>query len=76
MFTVSDLKQSKVYQEAQIEEAQVLILRQLNRRVGAITPETETQIRNLSLSQVEALGEALLDFSDRADLDQWLKRNP
>ena len=76
MFTVSDLKQTKVYQEAQIEEAQVLILRLLNRRVGAIASETETQIRNLSLSQIEALGEALLDFSECADLDQWLKQNP
>jgi predicted transposase/invertase (TIGR01784 family) len=75
MFTVSDLKQTKVYHEAQIEEAQVLILRQLNRRVGAIALETSARIRSLPLEQVEALGEALLDFCDRADLEQWLKEN-
>ena len=75
MFSVSDLKQTKVYQEAQIEEALSLVLRQLARRLGPIAPETETQIRNLSLPQIEQLGEALLDFSDRADLDQWLADN-
>jgi predicted transposase YdaD len=79
MFTVSDLKQTKVYQEAhdegRSEEAQSLVIRQLNRRVGAIAIETSARIRALPLEQVEALGEALLDFSDRADLDQWLKQN-
>ena len=75
MFTVSDLKQTKVYQEAQLEGEQKIVLRLLKRQIGSISPETEAQIRNLSLTQVEQLGEALLDFSDRADLDQWLKDN-
>ena len=52
-----------------------LLLRLTQRRLGAIAPETETQIRNLSLTQIEALGEALHDFSDCADLDQWLEQN-
>ena len=75
MFTVSDLKQTKVYQEAQLEGEQKIVLRLLKRQIGSIAPEAEAQIRNLSLEQIEALGEALLDFSDRADLDQWLKDN-
>jgi hypothetical protein len=33
----------------------------------------ETQIRSLSLAQVELLGEELLDFSSLADLDAWLQ---
>ena len=76
MFTVSDLKQTRFYQEARddgrAEEAQTLILRQLERRFGAIALETSARVRALPLEQVEALGEALLDFSDRADLDEWL----
>ena len=60
-------------EQGRTEEALALVLRQLTRRIGAIAPESEAQIRNLSLEQIEALGEALLDFSDRADLDQWLK---
>jgi Domain of unknown function (DUF4351) len=50
-----------------------LILRQLTRRLGTIAPTTETQIRSLSLSQLEALGEALLDFSQPSDLTDWLR---
>jgi Domain of unknown function (DUF4351) len=50
-----------------------LILRQLTRRLGMIAPTTETQIRSLSLVQLEALGEALLDFSQPSDLADWLR---
>jgi predicted transposase YdaD len=48
-------------------------LRLLVRRVGTITPETEAQIRTLSLPQLEELGEALLDFSQPSDLQDWLR---
>jgi Domain of unknown function (DUF4351) len=50
-----------------------LILRLLSRKVGTIAPTTETQIRSLSLVQLEALGEALLDFSQLSDLADWLR---
>lgn len=49
-----------------------LILRQLQRRIGEIAPELITQINNLSLNQLENLGEALLDFQTSNDLIQWL----
>jgi Domain of unknown function (DUF4351) len=48
-------------------------LRLIIRRFGAIAPETEAQIRSLSLTQLEALGEALLDFSQPSDLTDWLR---
>jgi hypothetical protein len=50
-----------------------LILRQLTRRIGTIAPNIESQIATLSVSQLESLGEALLDFSAAADLDEWLR---
>jgi Domain of unknown function (DUF4351) len=50
-----------------------IVLRQLTRRIGGIAPNLEVQIRMLSLTQVETLGEALLDFSQPSDLDDWLK---
>ncbi len=53
----------------------VLILRQLNRRFGSIAPELEAQIRSLAISQLENLGEALLDFSDTSDLVTWLSEH-
>jgi Domain of unknown function (DUF4351) len=55
------------------KKKRLLILRLLTRRFGTIAPTTETQIRSLSLSQLEALGEALLDFSQPSDLMDWLR---
>ena len=49
-----------------------LIIRLLNRRLGLVTPNQENQIRTLSLPQLEALGEALLDFTNSTDIDTWL----
>ena len=49
------------------EEAQALVLRLLDRHLGAIALATVAKIRTLPLEQVEQLGEALLDFSDRTD---------
>ncbi len=39
-----------------------LILRQLTRRVGNVPESLQTQIEALSLTQLEDLGEALLEF--------------
>jgi hypothetical protein len=54
------------------EEALALILRQLPRRVGAVMPELQERICQLSLTQLEHLAEALLDFSSSEDLVTWL----
>jgi predicted transposase YdaD len=82
------LEETKVYQEAcaegeekgvargrqeGLQREQTLILRFLNHRIGAINPHFETQIFGLSIFQLEALGEALLDFSSSTDLEQWLR---
>ncbi|NJO76082.1 MAG: Rpn family recombination-promoting nuclease/putative transposase [Leptolyngbyaceae cyanobacterium RM1_406_9] len=53
-----------------------LTLRQLSRRVGEIPVESKAQIQALSLSQLEELGEALLDFSTLEDLMVWLRSHP
>lgn len=53
-----------------------LILRLLTRKVGEISETTRSQIEALSIFQLEALGEALLDFSEIADLGTWLQENP
>ena len=77
------MQESVIYQdikaqgEAQgIKKGEVsLILRQLKRRIGTITSEDESRITNLSVEQLEALGEALLDFSVADDLIAWLADN-
>ena len=85
MFGLSELKETKVYQEALQEGRQEgrqegcqegeerLVLRQLTRRFGAVSLEMKAQIQALSLSQLESLGEALLDFSQPSDLQNWLR---
>lgn len=73
------MQQSVIYQE--IEEGGVLkgelslVLRQLTRRIGDVSPEMQSQIQSLSLTQIESLGEALLDFSQPSDLVNWLEQN-
>lgn len=73
------MQESVIYQdfvEQGIKEGQAsLILRQLKHRLGNIESEDETLITVLSVEQLEALGEALLDFSSRDDLLAWLDNN-
>ncbi len=81
MLGLSEIKKTRVYQEALEEGRQEgrqagecdLVLRLLNRRFGQIAPDLEAKIRALSLPELEELGEALLDFSDRSDLTNWLQ---
>ena len=59
-------------QEGRHEEAVQMVLRLLNRRC-ALPAKVERQVRKLPLGQLENLGEALLDFSSLADLQNWLR---
>lgn len=63
------------YERGKHEQTQTLILRLLQRRVGELSPEVQQRIQSLTLSQLEALGEALLDFTARSDLLNWLQSN-
>jgi hypothetical protein len=62
-------------QSGAINEARSLILRLLARRVGTLPVDVEAQVQALTLQQLEALGEALLDFASAQDLSVWLQRN-
>jgi predicted transposase/invertase (TIGR01784 family) len=50
-----------------------LILRQMVKRLGKIEPETENLIRQLSIQELENLGDAVLDFKNMSDLTAWLQ---
>jgi predicted transposase YdaD len=73
MFLVSDIKQTRVYQEAKEEGEKNLLLRQLSKRFGKLGDAYIKSINSLTIAQLEDLGEALLDFGDINDLEQWLK---
>jgi predicted transposase YdaD len=71
------LRESPWYQEIEqtgvLKGEQSLILRLLTRRIGEVSAERRSQVQALSLVQLDALGEALLDFSGPTDLDEWLR---
>jgi hypothetical protein len=52
-----------------------LVLKLITRRLGVPSPTHEKAIRKLSADKIEALGEALLDFSAPTDLARWLRQN-
>lgn len=68
--------EEKGRQEGRQEGERSLILRLLTRRFGEMSAEAQAQIHHLSLPQLEALGEALLDFATIADLTNWLQAHP
>lgn len=47
-------------------------MRQLRRRIGGLNPAVEEKLERLKLEQLDALAEALLDFTGPRDLDRWL----
>ena len=49
-----------------------LVIRQLKRKIGPLTPETEAQVKRLEIDELENLGETLLDFAQIEDLTNWL----
>ncbi len=60
-------------QQGKQQGEQNLVIRQLQRRVGELPQEVIEEIQALSLERLEALGEALLDFTTMDDLLNWLR---
>ena len=111
MFSHSDLKKTRVYQDAVLEGLQIgeqrglqigkqeglqigkqeglqigeqrglvkgqsaMLLRQLTRKFGKISPRIKSQISKLSVAQLEDLAEAIFDFQSSADLSAWIKKH-
>lgn len=76
MLGVTDMRATRVFQDAleegRWEEARSLVLRQLGRKVGPLSEGLQVRVSQLALEVLEALGEALIDFSDVTDLQTWL----
>jgi predicted transposase YdaD len=64
----------KILQEGRVEGKLAMIYRQLPRRIGTVAPELQQRLLQLSVSQLEDLGEALLDFEEPNDLIAWLNQ--
>jgi predicted transposase/invertase (TIGR01784 family) len=60
-------------QQGKREEALSFIMRLLAKRIGTVTLDLQLQIQNLTTTQLEELGEALLEFNNASDLTAWLE---
>ncbi|MTJ07747.1 DUF4351 domain-containing protein [Anabaena sp. UHCC 0204] len=72
MFSISDLKNTRYYQEVRYEEALNYTMRLLERRIGGVSQDLQVKINKLSVEDLENLGLALLDFTSVNDLVIWL----
>jgi predicted transposase YdaD len=73
MFTLDDLRQTRVYQDARQEGQAALVLRLLMRKFGSLRKELKSQVEQLSTTQLESLAEAILDFDRIENLETWLQ---
>lgn len=61
-------------QEGLQEGQRLLVLELLKHKLGALGAELHSQVGALSAHQLKELATALLDFTQSADLETWLKR--
>jgi predicted transposase YdaD len=59
-----------------LERQRSLILKQLARKVGTVPQEVGDRVQQLSLRQLESLGEALFDVETLQDATKWLNKRP
>ncbi|QSJ15699.1 DUF4351 domain-containing protein [Nostoc sp. UHCC 0702] len=71
------MRESVIYQDilqqSKRQGEESLILPLINRRFGQLDASLIDRIRGLSIENLEALGEALFDFSGVTDLVAWLE---
>ncbi|NEO96679.1 MAG: Rpn family recombination-promoting nuclease/putative transposase [Moorea sp. SIO3G5] len=69
--TYQDIIQ-KGRQRGKQEEAVLIVMRQLTLRLGLLDPVLQQRIEGLSITRLEELSEALLNFETATDLVVWL----
>ncbi|NEQ12163.1 MAG: DUF4351 domain-containing protein [Moorea sp. SIO1G6] len=69
--TYQDIIQ-KGRQRGKQEEARFIVMRLLTLRLGLLDPVLQQKIEGLSITRLEELSEALLDFETATDLVVWL----
>ena len=62
--------------EGRSEATLNLVLRQMKRRLGVVTPETEARLKTLTVEQLENLHDDLLGMESQEDLANWFANLP
>ncbi len=68
------MKESVIYQDIVQKQALKMINRYVKKCFGNVNDSLTDRIENLFADDLEDLGEALLDFSEVADLVIWLEQ--
>ncbi|MGH9799966.1 MAG: DUF4351 domain-containing protein, partial [Blastocatellia bacterium] len=63
-------------EEGREEALMAMVSRLLSRKFGELSLRVQAQIKRLSATQLEELGEALLDFEQLKDAREWLNDHP
>ena len=66
------MRESVIYQDIKTEGEVSFALRLLKHKFGSLSPELESRISVLSLAQLDALANSILEFSKLDDLRAWL----
>ena len=82
LFSEGIMRESVIYQEIfQAGEAQGeargerwMAVRVLSRQFGNLSPSLISQLNELSLEQIEALGDVMVNFISLEDLTHWLEQ--
>jgi hypothetical protein len=64
----------RIEERAAKENLLDMVIRQLKRKFGKLDDDIKIRLEKLSVARLKKLIEDLLDFSQRDDLDRWLKR--
>lgn len=70
-----DIRDTRYYEEVAADVQARMVTRQLRKRLGEVASSQEAMIRALPVDQLEALGDALLDFSGPDDFIRWLAQH-
>lgn len=74
------LQDVRVYREAKAEGYQEgyasVLLKFLERQVGSLQADLETQVSLLPTPILRRLAEAYPEFEEQADLESWLEQHP
>jgi heme oxygenase len=68
--TTSWKEEGKV--EGRDSATRALVIKQLTRKLGNLSPELLARVSSLNLERVEVLAEDLLDFKQVGDLERWM----
>ena len=72
LLTSKNLPKKEGHKEGRQEGETAVILRLLHKRLGDIPEEAQSKISKLSLTNLEILSDALLEFATVMDLQTWL----